>query len=268
MTSVAAEVFPFNSFGRRLFLAAFMGFIITVPGQAAVVYLRDGSRIEGTVVGATALEIEVYTSNGPVQVQTSRLLRIDYAGGEAPAPYPAPQPGYGAPAPSPVMGRPKDLGRQVFSMELGMAAPLSNVDFSAAGGGSDSNGNPGILLGTQYTYSLDPHLGTGISLEYFNRSGTLSSNLVPNAGTSVYGDSLLFLGILKYSLVAEGDTKPFIMAGAGAHRTSTRIDAMPDLGFSWSDNLRGPLDRPRRSDPKTTKKSLRTADAKRPSVYL
>jgi len=129
--------------------------------------------------------------------------------------------------------------RQTFSIDLGFATPLSRVSLSSAGGGTGDNGNSGILFGGQYIYYMRPRLGAGFDFEYFNRSRTDSLGLLPNADTNVSGDTLLLLALLRYTLVNRGWVRPYILAGIGADRTSTEIDATPLLGFSWSDTGTG-----------------------------
>ena len=40
----------------------------TTTAQAAIVYLTDGSRVEGTIVGATARDVQVHTAEGTLTI--------------------------------------------------------------------------------------------------------------------------------------------------------------------------------------------------------
>lgn len=225
---------------------------IAAPARAATVYLKDGSRLQGTVVSATARDIQLHTPDGLLRISADRISRIDYAESEAPPPQAPPQAPAPAPTPVPVPApfpprRPGRLRwryeetpsledrRQAFSLNLGLAAPLSGVDFSSIGGGSGSNGGPGPLLGAQYVYYLNQRLGLGADFGFFGRGGTDSPSLVLSADTSVSGGSLLLLGVLRYALLPRGPARPYVLAGLGAHRSSTQIDATPIPGFAWSD---------------------------------
>ncbi|MBV9080378.1 MAG: hypothetical protein JO102_04580, partial [Elusimicrobia bacterium] len=55
-----------------VFLAA------AASADAAVVYLKDGGQIRGTVVGATTQDLQLYTPDGTLKIATDRILRVDY----------------------------------------------------------------------------------------------------------------------------------------------------------------------------------------------
>jgi opacity protein-like surface antigen len=209
--------------------------------NAAVIYLKDGSQVRGTIVSATARDLQVHTPDGTLNITTERILRVEYAETAASAPAQAePTPTTLPPARSERLARPLELQtlantRQFFSLGIGVAAPLSRVDFSSTDGGSDNNGNPGLLLSGQYLYGLTSRLSTGVNLEYFNRSGTNSQSLLPESNTDVFGNTVLMLAALKYSLIDHGGVRPYIMGGVGTNYTSTVVEATPNIGFGWSD---------------------------------
>ena len=115
---------------------------------------------------------------------------------------------------------------------MGITGPLNDVKLGA---GTASNGDVGVLIGAQYLHYTSPRMALGASLELMNRGRTDSPGPVPNADTSVYGGSVVLLGLLKYDLIGHGDARPYVMVGAGAHRTSETVDARPNDGFAWSD---------------------------------
>ncbi|HVE13685.1 MAG TPA: outer membrane beta-barrel protein [Elusimicrobiota bacterium] len=229
---------------NSILLAVLLVGAASAAADAAVIYLKDGTQLKGTIVGATARDVTIYTANGTQRVDTARILRVDYSEGEAapapaptPAPAPAPPPptryryrGYAPEAPASDEDR-----RQLFSIGMGLAAPLSRVELSGVGGGSSVNGDPGFRIDAQYLYYTTPRLGLGAEWSYFNRSSTDSQSLLSNAFSSVSGDSVLLMGVAKYTLADRGWTRPYVLAGAGAHHTSTTIDSTPNPGFAWSD---------------------------------
>jgi hypothetical protein len=214
-----------------LFLAAIAG-----ETRAAIVYLKEGGRLEGTVVSYTDQAVELDTTQGRVRIAADRVKSVDY--GQA---KPAPS----APPPAaerwerPRRARPEeplfDPPQQALSIDFGLAAPLNDVNFSAIGGGSASNGDVGPLIGFQYLYFTSPRVGWGGEFHYCARSTTDSPGLLASSDSHVFGDTLLLLGVMKYSLVERGSVRPYVLLGAGAHRTSTTIDARPMPGFAWSD---------------------------------
>ena len=220
---------------------------LAIAGTAAradTVMLREGGRLEGKVISATDREVVLDSSAGRVRIDAGKVESIDYARGEALTPPPAP-----APSEYRVTRRPRrqeplfDPRQQAFSLDFGLAAPLTGVNFGGIGGGSASNGDVGPLIGLQYLYFTSPRVGWGVEMNYYNRSATDSPNLLPNSFAHVFGDSLLLLGDLKYSLTDDGSVRPYVLLAAGTHRTTTTIDAHPISGFAWSDTM---TDEPRR----------------------
>jgi opacity protein-like surface antigen len=208
--------------------------------SAATVYLKEGGRLEGTVVRATGREVVLDTAQGRVSIDMAKVERIDYQKIAPPAAPPAVE--TRPPAYQPERRRRWDPlsepRTQSLSLDFGLAAPLSSIDFSAiGGGGSANNGDVGPLIGFQYLYFTSPRVGWGLEFDYYDRSTTDSSGLVPNSFSRVFGDSVLLLGDVKYSLTDQGPVRPYVLLGAGAHRTTTTVDARPNDGFVWSDTL-------------------------------
>lgn len=215
---------------RTLRNAALALALLASAADASVILLKDGSRVEGTIVSATAREIVVYTENGTVRLDSDRIQSIDYAGAAPPAPA-SEEPRRAEPSDEDLFG-PRS---QSLSFDFGLAAPLNDVDFSAAGGGRASNGDLGALFGFQYLKNVSARTALGAEFQYANRTWTDSPGLLPNADSRVSGDSLMFLAELKYSLTERGSARPYVLLGAGAHRTSLTVDAQPVPGFVWSD---------------------------------
>jgi opacity protein-like surface antigen len=228
--------------------------------QAATIRLKDGSIIKGTIVSATAQDIQVNSDGGLLKIKSDRILRVDYSD-DASQPQlpqvptaPAQPSAASTPPPVPVQNdtmdyEPRRVRRarvvryepddtsynQIFSLNFGLAVPLSRVDFGSAGGGSDDNGDSGLLLGAQYLYQSTPRWAWGFDLEYMNRGLVNSGSALPFADTNISGDSLLLLPVFKYSLINRGDVRPYLLAGIGLNRTSTLIEAQPQPGFVWDD---------------------------------
>lgn len=210
--------------------------------RAAVVYLKDGNTVQGTVVGATAREIQVHTAAGTKTIPTDFVSRVDYEGAAPPQEAPSPSPYGHEPAPpttsrfarheaEPVKNAPDE-----FSLDLGITGPLSDVKLGAA---SASNGDVGVALGMEYLHYTSERLALGVDLEWLHRGATSSPGPVPNSDTNVYGGSLIFMGVAKYALTAGGDARPYVLVGAGVHRTNETVDATPNDGFVWSDTQTG-----------------------------
>jgi hypothetical protein len=112
---------------------------------------------------------------------------------------------------------------------------LSRVDASSAGGGRSHNGNSGILFGGQYLALSSPQTAWGLHAEYLGRTSNDDIGFIPSTLSSISGDTLLLLGVVKYTLTRRGAARPYFLLGAGADYTTTLIDARPLSGFVWSD---------------------------------
>jgi opacity protein-like surface antigen len=219
---------------------------LAAPASAATVLMKDGGRLEGAVVSSTADRVVLDTAQGRVSIDRAAIQSIDYAGVESAAPA-APASPVPAPPPSAAVRVPErrsfplelpfDDRRQLFSVAFGLNDPLTRLSLQGtAGGGSAQGGDVGAAFGFQYLYSPTPRLAWGAEFDYADRGTTFSSDLLPRADSRVTGASLLLLGELKYSLAVRGPVRPYILLGAGAHRTSTTVDARPSDGFVWADS--------------------------------
>lgn len=222
--------------------------LLSASANAAIVYLKDGSQVRGTVVAATAQDLQLHTPDGTLNIAADRILRVDYAESATPAAPEAPSSQIGGPPardvrrsgprrrPAP---EPEEETSQLFSLGFGFSAPLSRVDFSSTGGGRGDNGDSGLYLGAQYLHDVSPRLGAGFNIEYLGRSPSGSQSLLPEANTDVSGNTLLLLATMKFSFTDRGAVRPFVLAGLGANQTSTIVEATPNEGFGWSDTNTG-----------------------------
>jgi hypothetical protein len=220
---------------RRLFLVLVLA-LSAETARAAIVYLKEGGQLEGAVVSSTDSEIVLDTSQGRVRIGLDKVQSVDYSQGppavSSPAPPEYPLVRWRRRAPQ--EERPFEPRQQMLSIDFGLNAPLNNVSLSgSAGGGSATDGDAGSLIGFQYLYLASPRVGLGLELHYYDRGVADSPNLLPSAESHVFGDTLLFLGVLKYSLSDRRQARPYVLLGAGAHQTTTIVDAHPLPGFAW-----------------------------------
>ena len=204
---------------------------LALPARGAVVYLKDGSHVKGTVVAATALDLTLSIPEGTLTISSDQIDRVDYSEASGTPPPPAseePQAPPSEPAPEP---RTEDY-RQLVSPTFGFAGPLNNVN---AGGQSLQNGYAGGMTGVQYLYFLTKRLAAGVDLTYFNRAQTDGQAFLANTVARVSGDTTLMMAVLRYELKDAGHVRPFILAGAGGGYSTLAIDARPVFGAVWSD---------------------------------
>lgn len=214
----------------RLALAVVLVACLALPAGAATVHLKDGRRLVGTVVSATARDVELFTGGGTTRIPVSDILRVEY---EEAMPSP-PAPSAGAPLPERRLLYQEDR-RQQLGIDLGLTIPTGDVDFASVGGGTASNGDVSASAGGHYLYFAKPRLGVGFGVEYLARGPTNSPGLLPAADSEVSGGSVALLGLLK-CILAFGDTvQPYVLAGLGTARSWTVIDSQPRPGFVWSD---------------------------------
>ena len=201
---------------------------------AAVVRLKDGGRIEGTVMSTTARETLVQTPGGPRRIDTALVQSIEYEA-SAPATVVVPSKTEPVGAGESTYAAASYDEKNLLSFGLGLAAPLSDVNFGAIGGGSANNGDLGPLIGIRYLRSVTKRFAAGLDFDYLHRSGTDSPSLLPLANASVFGDNLVFLAIARWHLIDRGPMRPYLLGGAGISRSWTKIDAAPIPGFTWTD---------------------------------
>lgn len=218
--------------GMRHALAVLLAVLLALPAGAATVHLKDGRRLVGTVVSATARDLELFTGGGTTRIPTSEILRVDY---EETAPPPAAPAAAPAPVPAPRALLYKEDRRHQLGLDLGLSIPTGDVDFSAVGGGTASNGDVSGAVGGHYLYFPTARLGWGFGVEYLARGPTNSPGLLPAADSEVSGGSVALLGLLKWMLGSGETVQPYALAGLGAARSWTVIDSQPRPGFVWSD---------------------------------
>jgi opacity protein-like surface antigen len=119
-------------------------------------------------------------------------------------------------------------------LQFGLAIPISQVSFSAIGGGDALNGDVGALVGLQYFHQFNQRLGLGLEFNYIDRSSNETFGLLPSGAAFVSGDSLVFLGEGRWTLRDHGAVRPYLQGGLGAHRTSETIDFRPFPGTYWA----------------------------------
>jgi len=202
-------------------------FAAALPSRAAVVLLKDGGRLEGSIVSSTTKEVVIQTAAGSRRIEAERVQSIEYDSGTK-----LPPQADAAPAWAPDSA--KDA-KNLFSLGLGLAGPLSDVNFGVIGGGSASNGDIGPLIGMRYLRAFSSRVAAGFDLDYFHRGATDSPGLLPMADASVRGDNLLFMGIARWFILDTKSVRPYLLGGVGMSRSSTRIDASPIPGFAWTD---------------------------------
>jgi opacity protein-like surface antigen len=188
------------------------------PVEAAVVFLKDGSRLQGTVVGATATDVRLFTGAETLDIEASRIARIDYA--DAPAP---PTPWEHA------------RGSDLLSIDVGLGVPVSGVSITGDAGEPTNNGSVGPLVGVEYLHSLTPWFAVGANFEDIYRSPQNSSDFLPGTNSSISGNTEMLLAVAKLSLTDRGYARPYLLAGLGVDHTSTLIQSTPQAGYAWQD---------------------------------
>ncbi len=222
---------------------------------AATVYLKDGSQVQGTIVGATAMDVQVQTSNGSVRLDATHIDHIDYSDTPAAPSAPPSVRSQPAQAPSqveqppspypyyrrrrwesePPLGMSADLP-EVFSINFGLVSPTSRISPDQTGGSSVSNGAGGALIGLQYLHRFGPHIQAGLDVNYFDRSSLTTEDLVPFARSDISGDTFMPLAVVKFSGGSESSfARPYVLAGVGPAYSTLTIDTRPLFGYSWND---------------------------------
>lgn len=192
--------------------------------EAAVVHLKDGRAVRGTVVSATARDLTLSTPEGTLTFDAANVSRVDYQD-DLPPPAAAP------PAPARYEFAPP---KNELGLGIGFTVPLGHVDLSGAGGGRVANGTVGAGFGVSWFRRLDDKYLLGLSFDYLTRGGHVTDNGIPAGRTELSGDSVILLLNAKRSFPTGSFARPYVRLGLGGHLTSTILDAQPQPGFVWS----------------------------------
>lgn len=128
-----------------------------------------------------------------------------------------------------------EKGSQTINLNLGMGIPLTDLDLSAAGGGKDKVGTPGISVGGQYLYHVAPRLGLGLDINYSKSGEKQSSKFSPLLDSMVKSESVVALVIGKFIFIPNGKASPYVLAGGGVHSSRLKFSASPAAGLVWAD---------------------------------
>jgi hypothetical protein len=224
----------------RIWLAILCAAACAAPAEAAVIYLKDGSRLQGTIVGATATDVRLDTGAETLDIDAGRVRRIDDSDDPPPSPPMTEVPA----VPDAPLYRPRrwrgepweaSPARDILSIDLGLAVPVTGVSIPGSGGDATSNGDAGPLAGIEYLHSVSPWLAFGADFEYMYRTPTSTPNLLPGTISNVSGNTEMLLGVAKLSLTDRGYARPYVLGGLGVDQTSTNISATPRYGYTWTD---------------------------------
>lgn len=122
-----------------------------------------------------------------------------------------------------------------FSVNLGMNQPRSYVDFTNVGGGKALNGKPGYAAGVQYLYHPSPVFGFGVEVDAATRSKLYSTALIPNARTTISGQTVVAMLVMRLVALPHAFIHPYLLLGGGYHLTTLKLDNEPPWGYGWAD---------------------------------
>lgn len=183
------------------------GFSAAASGET--IYLRDGSRINGTVVSMTLDDIEVSTQNGTLRINKSRILGIDYRLTLERSPG-------------------IERGETLLKAGLGGAVPLSAHGFNQIAGSGVASEVEGVL-------QIDPHWGIGLRAdgESFSTTYPQTSTLSEKANVEV--SALLLEG--RYVVSPKDRVSPFLIGGLGLNFYTEELEGTPRSGGGPTQDL-------------------------------
>lgn len=122
------------------------------------------------------------------------------------------------------------------SLELlvGPVIPLTKLDNSANGGGTDYIASTGFSIGGRFMNRVKPNFSLGGEIQSLMPGDQNSSSFIAHANTKSSFSSMLFLAEAK--LAGEsGPIRPFAIAGLGFHSTHVTATTTLAPGFVWTD---------------------------------
>lgn len=119
-----------------------------------------------------------------------------------------------------------------FGVKIGLNSPTSNVTVV----GSDRNGDPSLMIGFEALKSFK-YVEAGVDVSLLKRAERSSTLLISNFNSTVSGESLVVLPVVRYVFLKESRFNPYIGAGLGISKVKTKGSAKPAPGYLWSDTL-------------------------------
>ncbi|HVE12295.1 MAG TPA: outer membrane beta-barrel protein [Elusimicrobiota bacterium] len=119
-------------------------------------------------------------------------------------------------------------GDSAVSLGLGAGMPVSDLDLSAIGGGSQSPGEAGLAVDGRYLYQAGQHLAVGGEL---GRMGFPDRTFVgPRLAGTVHSELVTLQALARYLFLPDKDISPYLIGGLGVNRFSAKVRETFDPG--------------------------------------
>lgn len=112
-------------------------------------------------------------------------------------------------------------GESQLNVGIGIGVPVSGLDLTRFGGGSDAPGASGLTLSPQYLHQLNSNLALGVEGTYMDFPS--ASITLPGPQAAADGDLLVIEGVGRYLTQPDGAWSPYLIGGVGLGRMAVTV---------------------------------------------
>ncbi len=125
-----------------------------------------------------------------------------------------------------------DARTHLFHVSLGGQTPLTDLDTSLAGGGSNRAGGAGVGTSLRYLYHLTPQWALGAEAA----GGEFSDKTLelPFARATIGGNIFTIQAVGRWLALPKGVVSPYLLLGVGVNTFNAHLKATPDSGKTWA----------------------------------
>lgn len=117
---------------------------------------------------------------------------------------------------------------------IGGGIPVTKIDFSGAGGGSEYAGSGGLAAGAQVLFRASDRILLGLDGSYIASGEQSSTSLLPPAVSKLSSEKTTALFLAKAELT-QGRVVPYFVGGVGFAANHLEIKTAPPPGMIWND---------------------------------
>jgi len=113
------------------------------------------------------------------------------------------------------------VGDSVLNPDIGLGVPLSELNLSRIGAGSQRPGDPGLAVGARYMYQTSERVSLGGQISHTNFGDR--DFVEPGLAGTIGGSLLTIEGLARYWLMPPKTVNPYVVAGLGINRFAAHV---------------------------------------------
>jgi hypothetical protein len=113
------------------------------------------------------------------------------------------------------------IGDSVGTPDVGVTMPLSELNLSRIGAGSQRPGDPGLGVGARYMYQATNRLALGAEISHENYGDR--NFVVPGLAGTIGGSQTVAEGLARAWLTKPGAVNPYVIGGVGLNHFAAHV---------------------------------------------